>query len=83
MKRKTSWTKKLDDGAKREVRVQIHHNSLKWQFKRSDEERWDYDTPPTEDDWNELEDILKRRAHRGKGGNILESVRKMRQNTNG
>ncbi len=78
MKHTTSWTDKLPDRIKRETRVHIAHHSLKWQFKRSDEERWDYDSTPTSEDWDKLEDILKRRAGRGKGGNILLAVQKMR-----
>ncbi len=82
MKRKTSWTHKCEDGVKREVRVELHHGTIKWQFKRKDEESWDYDSKPTKKDWDALEDILKRRAHRGKGGTILQSVKKMRAKDN-
>ena len=73
-----SWTVKLEDRIKRETRVHITRRSLKWQFKRSDEERWDYDSRPTIEDWDMLEDILKRRAGRGRGGNMLFAVQKMR-----
>jgi hypothetical protein len=76
--KKTSWITKCDDGIKREVRVELSHKNIKWQFKRKDEEQWDYDSKPTSEDWDMLEDILERRAKRGKGGNILESVRKLR-----
>ncbi len=78
MKHITSWTEKLPDGLKRETRVNVTHRSLKWQFKRSDEERWDYDSLPTAKDWDSLEDILSRRAGRGRGGDILSAVQKMR-----
>jgi hypothetical protein len=78
MKQSTSWTVKLPDGLKRETRVHITHRGLKWQFKRSDEERWDYDSPPDANDWDRLEDILRRRAGRGKGGDILLAVQKLR-----
>ncbi|MBL7114675.1 MAG: hypothetical protein ISS35_02825 [Kiritimatiellae bacterium] len=73
-----SWTIKLENRIKRETRVHVSKHGLKWQFKRSDEEAWDYDSDPTKEDWDMLEDILKRRAGRGRGGNALESVRKMR-----
>ncbi len=73
-----SWTIKLEDRIKRETRVYVSKRGLKWQFKRSDEETWDYDSAPTKEDWDMLEDILKRRAGRGHGGNAVESIRKMR-----
>ena len=69
----------MDDGVKRETRVQVSRHSLKWQFKRADEETWDYDSPPTGADWDMLEDILKRRAGRGRGGNTAEAVHKLRE----
>lgn len=83
MKKRTTWTKKCEDGVKREVRVELHHGKIKWQFKRQDEEKWDYDSLPTSADWDELEDILTRRAQRGKGGDILDSVKKMRSKADG
>jgi len=78
MKKHISWTQKLADGVKRETRVQVHSHHLKWQFKRSDEARWDYDSPPTAEDWDQLEDILCRRAGRGRAVGLIENVRKMR-----
>lgn len=68
---------------KREVRVEVTRGSIKWQFKRKDEERWDYDSPALPEDWDELEDIMMRRAGRGRSGNMIEVVRKMRRNANG
>ena len=78
MSREISWIAKLPDGVKREVRVAVAHGSLKWQFKRSDAERWDYDSAPLREDWDNLEDILVRRAARGKKVAFLPSVRRMR-----
>ena len=75
MKHKVKWTKRCEDGIKREVRVEITRGGLKWQFKRADEDRWDYDTRPTEEEWDALEEILSRRARRGKGLTMLEAVR--------
>jgi len=50
------WVEKLEDGAKRKIRITfLGKGKMKWQTKRSDEEFWDYDTPPTADDWNALE----------------------------
>jgi hypothetical protein len=49
------WIEKLDSGIKRKIRITFQgHGHVKWQFKRSDEEAWDYDTPPDADDWNTL-----------------------------
>jgi hypothetical protein len=78
MKKHVSWTDRLDDGVKRETRVHVHSQHMKWQFKRSDEDAWDYDSPPTPEDWDCLEDILRRRAGRGRAVNLLDNVRKMR-----
>ena len=78
MKNKISWTEKCEDGVKREVRVEVTRGGLKWQFKRADEDRWDYASRPTAEDWDVLEEILERRAHRGRGINMLEAVRKIR-----
>ena len=74
-----SWTLRCDDGVKREVRVEVTAGSIKWQFKRKDEARWDYDSVPTSADWDALEDILARRAGRGRGVHVRENVRKLRE----
>lgn len=79
MKRKISWTKRCDDGVKREVRVDVTKGALKWQFKRADEERWDYDSEPLVEDWDELESILIRREGRGRGVHMHDVVRKHRE----
>lgn len=79
MKRKISWTRRCEDGIKREVRVMISRGGIKWQFKRADEEHWDYDSAPTKEDWDALEEILRRRVTRGRGINLMESVRKIRR----
>jgi hypothetical protein len=81
MKHKVKWTKRCEDGVKREVRVEITRGGLKWQFKRADEDRWDYDSRPTEEEWNTLEEILARRASRGKGLTMQEAVRRQRRLT--
>ena len=74
-----SWTKRCEDGVKREVRVHLTKHTLKWQYKRADEEHWDYDSAPTNEDWDALEDVLKRRAGRGRAVNMLDAVRKLRK----
>jgi len=78
MSREITWTAKLPEGGKREVRVAVAHGSLKWQFKRSDAERWDYDSPATQQDWDTLEDILARRAARGRKVAFIPSVKRLR-----
>ena len=60
MKADIEWVEKLEAGIKRKIRVTfLGHGKVKWQFKRSDEEFWDYDTPPTADDWNTLEEKME------------------------
>ena len=78
--RRISWTMKCEDGVKREVRAHVTHGGIKWSFKRKDEEMWDYDSAPLKEDWDGLENYLDRRSQRGKGGNMLEAVRKLRRN---
>ena len=79
MRQQISWTRRCDDGVKREVRVEITEKSMKWQFKRKDDAGWDYSSLATPDDWNELEHILERRMKRGKGFKTREIVQKMRR----
>jgi hypothetical protein len=65
VKRDIEWIEKLDDGIKRTVRVRFPgHGKIKWQFKRSDEELWDYDTRPAEADWASLEEKIDALYHR-------------------
>jgi hypothetical protein len=78
MKNCISWTERQPDGVKRETRVHVFGDKFKWQFKRADEERWDYDSQPTEEDWDALEDILRRRAGRGRAVNQLKALQKIR-----
>lgn len=74
-----SWTEKLpDEGVTRETRVRVAHRHLRWQFKRSDQERWDYDSLPQAADWDRLEDVLRRRAARGRAVDLLAAVQALR-----
>ena len=73
-----SWTEKLDGGVKREVRVHVSHQKLKWQYKRSDAQAWDYDSAPLAPDWDQLLDILRRRAGRGRAPDLVVAVQRMR-----
>jgi hypothetical protein len=74
------WTERLEDRVKRKVRITfIGHDKIKWQFKRSDEEFWDYDTPPTADDWEALEEKVDALYHRRRQPfKHLELVRKLK-----
>ena len=65
MRREICWTNKLDARVKREVRVCfLGGNKLKWQFKRSDQEKWDYDSEPTDQDWEDLDQLAENRYRR-------------------
>lgn len=59
MRRQLCWTERLEDGLKREVRVAFHGKGLRWQWKRSDQESWVYDKPPTTADWNSIEALAE------------------------
>ncbi|MBT3193684.1 MAG: hypothetical protein HN341_14145 [Verrucomicrobia bacterium] len=78
MNNNISWTVRQSDGVKRETRVHVSLRALKWQFKRADQAQWDYDSAPTADDWDMLENVLARRAGRGHAPKVLPAVRKMR-----
>jgi hypothetical protein len=78
MHNQISWKEKLPDGIRREVRVHVSRQKLKWQFKRSDMDAWDYDSAPLDSDWDQLEDILRRRAQRGRAPGLLQAIQKMR-----
>jgi hypothetical protein len=54
----------MEDGVKREVRVTIQRRAVKWQFKRSDEEQWNYDSPASKEDWDSLLERVENRYQR-------------------
>lgn len=64
MIRPICWFQKLPDRVKREIRVTFFSGGIKWQFKRSDEEKWNYDLEPTVEDWDELYDLVHNRYQR-------------------
>jgi len=64
MQRQICWVERLEEGVKREIRVTVLNKEIKWQFKRSDEERWNYDGPPTQGDWDLLLEKVHNRYHR-------------------
>ena len=66
MKAHLEWTDKPENGIKRKVRITfLKGQSVKWQFKRSDEDRWNYNIDPTIEDCEMLkkktEALYKRR----------------------
>lgn len=61
MQRQICWVERREDGVKRETRVTINRDTVKWQFKAQTDERWDYTTLPTREEWDEL---LERVEHR-------------------
>jgi hypothetical protein len=80
VKKNIEWYVRIDGGVKRTVRVSFPGKSLvKWQFKRSDQDGWDYDSPPTLDDWEILEDKLEGHYNRRRAKfETLELVRRLR-----
>jgi hypothetical protein len=84
MKNQVCWTERLEDGVRREIRVTFSRNGLKWQFKRSDEDRWVYDRTPTPAEWADLEErVLNRYQRRAVPFKDLEQVRAARARAGG
>ncbi len=83
MKADLEWVEKLDGGIKRKVRITFSgKGKMKWQTKRSDEDSWDYDTPPNAADWNHLEEKMASLYNRRRVSfKNLELVRKLRKIT--
>ncbi len=81
MKRDIEWKEKLKDGIKRTVRVKFPGaGKIKWQFKRSDEENWDYNSLANSEDWKTLEEKVDKLYHRRRAAlRDWELVKKMRQ----
>ncbi|MDH3346036.1 MAG: hypothetical protein OEL75_02510 [Kiritimatiellaceae bacterium] len=80
MKRDIEWKEKLEDGVKRTVRVKFPGNGIvKWQFKRSDDDWWDYDTPASPEDWAMLEEKVSKLYHRRRAAlRDFELVKRLR-----
>lgn len=83
MRADIEWVERLDDGVKRTIRITfLGKGKMKWQTKRSDEEMWDYDTPPSTEDWNNLEEKMESLYNRRRESfKNLELVRKLRKET--
>ena len=71
---------RLENRIKRKVRITfVGHDRIKWQFKRSDEDSWDYDTLPTPADWETLEMKIDALYHRRRAPyKHLELVKKLK-----
>jgi len=80
VRRKIEWVERIDGGVKRTVRITFPGRGLvKWQFKRSDAKGWDYDSPPSADDWDALEEKLEGLYNRRRAPyETLELVRKLK-----
>jgi len=75
------WTERLENRVKRTIRITfLGHGKMKWQTKRSDEESWDYDTPPSAEDWDNIqekvESLYNRRRQPFKHVELVKSLRK-------
>ena len=81
MKADIEWVDKPEDGIKRKVRITFTgRGHMKWQTKRSDEEFWDYDTPPSSEDWDHLQEKVDSLYHRRRlPFKHLELVKKLRK----
>ncbi len=66
MRREITWVEKLPDRVKREVRVYFHGGKTFWKARLSTEEEWDHDLVPSDEDWEQLEDEVRRRFQRKK-----------------
>jgi hypothetical protein len=75
------WVEKLEGGIKRKIRVTFSGKTgFKWQTLRSDEERWDYDTPPSLADLETLEEKVEALYNRRRMPfKRLELVRQLRK----
>ena len=79
MRRQLCWEERQEDGAKRELRVTVLRSSVKWQFKLTNEEHWNYNRPPSLADWNTLlEKVEARYKRRSAPYSCLELVRRLR-----
>lgn len=81
VKKDLEWVDKLEGGVKRTVRVKFPgHGKMTWQYKRSDEEFWDYKSPATAADWDTLEEKMAALYNRRRAPfKDLELVRQLRK----
>ena len=65
MRRPICCTEKTPEG-RREIRVSLSADAVRWQFLLPGAERWDYDLTPTEADWETLEQKVANIMQRGR-----------------
>lgn len=79
MRRPICWVDRECEEGKREVRVSFHGDTIKWQFLPNGAEQWDYDSKPSEENWNQLQQKLADLWQRGHTCNAeMELVKKLR-----
>lgn len=84
MKADIEWVEKPGGGIKRKIRITFEGSSIKWQFKASDQERWDYTTPPTAADWETLQEKVEALYNRRRTSyRNVELVRQMKRRATG
>jgi hypothetical protein len=59
-----NWFEKLEDGTRREVQVTVAQQRVKWEFRLRGEEKWEDQTPPTAEHWDDLLQKMKDRHQR-------------------
>ena len=64
MLRQICWKERNEEGIRREIRVTVQRGKVRWQFKSEDEERWEYDAPPSVSDWDSLLERMENRYQR-------------------
>jgi len=64
MKGIIEWNEKLPEGGRRFVRVSLDARTIKWQFKLPTQDKWDYESKPTAEDWARLIQELEDRCQR-------------------
>ena len=64
MLRDIGWIEKREDGTRREIRARVLRDRVDWQFRTSDDVRWDRIGPPLPADWDELVTRVENRYQR-------------------
>ncbi len=64
MQNPINWFEKLEDGTKREVQVTVAQQRVKWEFRCLGEDKWEDQTQPTGEHWDDLLQKMKDRHQR-------------------
>ncbi|MDZ4817163.1 MAG: hypothetical protein SGI71_12980 [Verrucomicrobiota bacterium] len=64
MRKEINWRTRREDGSSYEVRVHRWAGVFRFQFKEKGSALWNFDQPPTKEDWETLLDALERRLNR-------------------